>query len=170
MKLKIERENRTNQAFTVNIFSDVGDSVKKSTKWRFSSLSHQNFGVFGQVPKSNTHTGLICVKTPEPNIPCLGPFNNRQKDVQYCNSPLHEHAQQCGARGTFRVLATEHIFYCKRAILFISSSKILTPHPPLRPASLYSPRNKGGYSLAGRRGGWGVNILEDERNRIALLQ
>ncbi len=24
--------------------------------------------------------------------------------------------------------------------------------------------------LAGRRGGWGVNILEDERNRIALLQ
>jgi hypothetical protein len=25
-------------------------------------------------------------------------------------------------------------------------------------------------SLAGRRGGWGVNILEDERNRIALLQ
>ncbi len=25
-------------------------------------------------------------------------------------------------------------------------------------------------TLAGRRGGWGVNILEDERNRIALLQ
>jgi hypothetical protein len=24
--------------------------------------------------------------------------------------------------------------------------------------------------LAGRRGGWGVNILEDEKNRIALLQ
>jgi hypothetical protein len=34
-----------------------------------------------------------------------------------------------------------------------------------------SPRNKGGgYTLAGRRGGWGFNILEDERNRIALLQ
>jgi hypothetical protein len=30
---------------------------------------------------------------------------------------------------------TEYIFYCKRAILFLSSSKILTPHPPLRPAS-----------------------------------
>ncbi len=39
---------------------------------------------------------------------------------------------------------TEYIFHCKRAILFISSSKILTPHPPLRPASLSSPRNKGG--------------------------
>ncbi len=47
----------------------------------------------------------------------------------------------------------------------------MTPHPPLRPASLSSPRNKGGgYTLAGRRGGGGVNILEDERNRIALLQ
>ncbi len=46
--------------------------------------------------------------------------------------------------------------YCKRAILFFSSSKILTPHPPLRPASLSSPRNKGGeYTLAGRRRGWG---------------
>ncbi len=29
------------------------------------------------------------------------------------------------------------------------------PHPPLRPASLSSPRNKGGYTLAGRRGWWG---------------
>ncbi len=33
--------------------------------------------------------------------------------------------------------STEYIFYCKRAILFLSSSKILTPHPPLRPASVY---------------------------------
>ncbi len=32
---------------------------------------------------------------------------------------------------------TEYIFYCKRAILFLSSSKILTPHPPLRPAIVY---------------------------------
>ncbi len=37
--------------------------------------------------------------------------------------------------------------------------------------SVSSPRNKGGgYTLAGRRGDGGVNILEDERNRIALLQ
>ncbi len=42
------------------------------------------------------------------------------------------------------VLTTEYVFYCKRAILFLSSSKILTPHPPLRPANLPSPRNKGG--------------------------
>jgi hypothetical protein len=42
--------------------------------------------------------------------------------------------------------STKYIFFCKRAILFLSSSKILTPHPPLRPASVYP---------AGRRGGWG---------------
>ncbi len=49
----------------------------------------------------------------------------------------------------------------------------IDPPSPLRPASLSSPRNKGGgtpYTVAGRRGGWGVNILEGERNRIALLQ
>jgi hypothetical protein len=28
----------------------------------------------------------------------------------------------------------------------------------------------GGDTLAGQRGEWGVNILEDERHRIALLQ
>jgi hypothetical protein len=34
------------------------------------------------------------------------------------------------------------------------------------------PTKSGGtqYTIAGRRGGWGVNILEDERHRIALLQ
>jgi hypothetical protein len=29
---------------------------------------------------------------------------------------------------------------------------------------------RGEDTLAGRRGGWGLNILEDERNMIALLQ
>ncbi len=42
------------------------------------------------------------------------------------------------------LVPTEYIFYCKRAILFLSSSKILTPHPPLRPASLSSPATKAG--------------------------
>ncbi len=65
---------------------------------------------------------------------------------------------------SLRVLSTEYIFYCKRAILFLSSS-----HPPLRPASVYA-FVAGEDRLAGRRGGGGVNILEDERNRIALLQ
>jgi hypothetical protein len=44
-------------------------------------------------------------------------------------------------------------FYCKRAILFLSSSKILTPHPPLRP---------GEDTLAGRIGGsifWKTRVL-----------
>ncbi len=53
-----------------------------------------------------------------------------------------------------KVTPTEYIFYCKRAILFLSSSKILTPHPPLRPASVL----RGEDRLAGREGGWGVNI------------
>jgi hypothetical protein len=39
---------------------------------------------------------------------------------------------------------TEYIFYCKRVMLFLLFSKILTPHPCLHLASLSSPRNKGG--------------------------
>ncbi len=60
---------------------------------------------------------------------------------------------------------------CKYKVVGLATSKILTPHPPLLPASVSSPRNKGGgCTLAGRRGGWGVNILEDARHRIGLLQ
>jgi hypothetical protein len=64
------------------------------------------------------------------------------------------------------------IIYCKRAILSLSSSKILTPPPiPLTAWRVCPPPNKGeGYTLVRQRGGWGVNILEDERDRIALLQ
>jgi hypothetical protein len=50
------------------------------------------------------------------------------------------------------------IIYSKRAILSL----------------LYVPPafvgGGGGDTLARRRGGWGVNILEDKRDRIALLQ
>jgi hypothetical protein len=63
----------------------------------------------------------------------------------------------------FFIGTTEYIFYCKRAILFLSSSKILTPHRPLRPAILSFPRNKGGGEERG-------DILEEQRNRIALFQ
>jgi hypothetical protein len=46
---------------------------------------------------------------------------------------------------------------CKRPILWLASSKILTPHPPLHPASVSSPRTKGGgYTLAGGAGGGGT--------------
>ncbi len=37
-----------------------------------------------------------------------------------------------------------HILLYKRAILFLSSPKLLTPHPPLRPASVYPPPCGGG--------------------------
>jgi hypothetical protein len=49
----------------------------------------------------------------------------------------------------------------------------IDPHPLLRSASVYTPPPLFGGeedTLAGRRGGGGVNILEDERHRIALLQ
>ncbi len=47
----------------------------KSTNRQFSSLNYQNFEFFCLVPKSPTHTGLICEKTLKPNISSLGPFN-----------------------------------------------------------------------------------------------
>ncbi len=43
----------------------------------------------------------------------------------------------------WRDWCTEYIFYCKRAILFLSSSKILTHHPPLRPGRTDSPGGEG---------------------------
>ncbi len=47
----------------------------------------------------------------------------------------------------------------------------IDPQPPLHPASVSSPRTKGGgYTLAGWWGGWGFNILEDARYWIGLLQ
>jgi hypothetical protein len=49
----------------------------KSIKRRFSSLNHQNFEFFCLVPRSPTHTGLICGKTLELNISSLGPFKLR---------------------------------------------------------------------------------------------
>ncbi len=71
------------------------------------------------------------------------------------------------------VAATEYIFYCKRAILFLSSFNPPPPPIPLSARRVCTPRFCCGGrtdSPGGRRGGWGVNILEDERNRIALLQ
>jgi hypothetical protein len=59
--------------FLSAIFSDVGNSVYiflaisatalKSTKWRLSSLTHQLFEIFGLLPKSLIHTGLISATT-----------------------------------------------------------------------------------------------------------
>ncbi len=67
-------------------------------------------------------------------------------------------------------IGTEYMFTIRGQSYFSRLPKYWPPPPPLRPASLPPPpRNKGGgYTLPGRRGGWGVNILE--RNRIALLQ
>ncbi len=59
--------------------------------------------------------------------------------------------------------------YCKRPILCLASSKILIPHPPHRPARVYPPPLvRGEDTLAGSRGGWGVNTLEDARHSSVL--
>jgi hypothetical protein len=47
----------------------------------------------------------------------------------------------------------------------LASSKILTPHP----ASVSFPRTKGVHTRRAVRG-WGVNILENARHWIGLLQ
>jgi len=47
----------------------------------------------------------------------------------------------------------------------------IDPLPPSPTGECVPPVFVGGEdTLAGRRGGWGANILEDERHRIALLQ
>jgi hypothetical protein len=79
-------------------------------------------------------------------------------------------------------------FFSKRASLWIFSLKSLStyicrvqscisrlpkywPPPPSLPSEcVLPPHQRRGYTLAGRWGGWGVNILEDERHRIGHLQ
>jgi hypothetical protein len=51
--------------------------------------------------------------------------------------------------------------YCKRPILCLASSKILIPHPLIaRRVCTPPPLVRVEDTLAGWRGGWGVNILE----------
>ena len=59
--------------------------------------------------------------------------------------------------------------YCKRPILCLASSKILTPspHPPHRPASVY-PSAFGGHTPWVERGGGVVNSLVDARHCSVL--
>jgi hypothetical protein len=59
----------------LKIFCAVGDSAEKY-KMAISEPKPYTFGIFGLVPKSPTHTGMLCVKTQEPSISSLGPFNN----------------------------------------------------------------------------------------------
>jgi hypothetical protein len=73
-------------------------------------------------------------------------YDGRRLLSTYCKTEFftaNQSAAMLLVRGVI-LKTTEYIFYCKRAILFLSSSKILTPHPSLRLASLSSPRKKGG--------------------------
>jgi hypothetical protein len=62
-----------------NICLAMTATALKRTNRRFSSLNHQNFEFFGLVPRSSTRTGLICVKTLNPNISSLGPFKSAKE-------------------------------------------------------------------------------------------
>jgi hypothetical protein len=49
----------------------------------------------------------------------------------------------------------------------------IDPPTPLSARRVFTPRlswGGGGGHTRGRTGGWGVNILEDEGHRIAILQ
>ena len=77
----------------------------------------------------------------------------------YKDKEASERSHVCSNTSTFKDKeASERchrreIIYCKRAILCLLSSKILTPHPPLRPASVYPPLLRGEDRFAGRREG-----------------
>ncbi len=68
---------------------------------------------------------------------CTGPY--ARVDCKVTFFPLQQSRLQYIYHGG--QLKRDH---CKRAILFLSSSKILTPHPPLCPASVYPPFVAGG--------------------------
>ena len=72
-----------------------------------------------------------------------------------CVDVVHQGIQ--GLPAARIAVLTEYIFYCMRAILFLSSSKILTPHRPLPLASLSSPATKAGgtHSPGGEGDGGG---------------
>ncbi len=77
-----------------------------------------------------------------------------------------ERNEQCKPQSTY-VCSVEY-----RAVSGVFQNIDPPPPPPFHTASVSSPRTKsGGYTLAGRAvSGWGVNILEDARQWVGLLQ
>jgi hypothetical protein len=97
-------------ATALKFFSDVGDRTQKYKKAIFKP-NHQNFEFFDLVPKSPTHTGLICVKTPmisqrfdcltrvTSSIPDRVPESRSMLGSQFCCSML------------FLLMASAHVFF-----------------------------------------------------------
>jgi hypothetical protein len=59
----------------------------------------------------------------------------------------------------------EYIYYCRRAILFLSASKILTPHPHFRPASVYRLCCGGRTDSPGGEGDGGGGLYFGRRDK-----
>jgi hypothetical protein len=89
-------------------------------------------------------------------------------------TPLHM-TPFCGKLKKSRFIPLERL-YCKRPILCLASSKILTSHLPHRPASVYTPGRvctpfplgAGGGHICWVERGVGVIILEDARHSSVL--
>jgi hypothetical protein len=73
--------------------------------------------------------------------------------AEICNSGRSSNAERC--RGTCAEPVTHKVLTCVEFRAVSDVFHILTPHPPLNPASVSSPRTKGGGALAGRWGGGG---------------
>ncbi len=73
-------------------------------KWRFSSVNHQNFySFFCVVSESPNSTGVICDKTPEPNISCLGPLSKDDLPEYYIPMPCAANSDQKTAEDNFLI-------------------------------------------------------------------
>jgi hypothetical protein len=49
----------------------------KTQNGDFQAQNYNLLHFFGLVPQSPTRMGMICVKTPEPNISCLAPLRKK---------------------------------------------------------------------------------------------
>ncbi len=79
---------------------------------------------------------------------------------------IHEHLQKNPISIYLETEVFLALFSTSMRLNSLCSPTPLSAHECVRPP----PHKGGGYTLAVRRGGRGVNILEDERHRIALLQ
>jgi hypothetical protein len=76
-------------------------------------VDFHNSEFYSLVPKSPTHTGLICVKTLEPNISSLGPFKklnqNSNTETQIKQEDCVSSSKICKNISNFRDGGRHHV-------------------------------------------------------------